>query len=71
MTKSQIAINSAIKRLLRTVIPQIPAIISYLSGWKPEYSAIFSLAGAIVTALDKFLREMKVKWYVDIFGSPE
>jgi len=53
-----------IKRFLRTIIPQVPAVISYLMGVKPEWTALLTLIGAILTALDKFLRD--IKWYDEI-----
>jgi hypothetical protein len=53
-------VKAVILRFLRTVIPQAPAVIAYLIGAKPEWSAGLALFGAIVTALDKYLRDKKL-----------
>jgi hypothetical protein len=68
MTRTQIATMSALKRFARVVIPQLPAICAYLAGIKPEWAATLSFLGAVATALDKFLRELKVGWYIYVFG---
>ena len=47
-------------RFLRTILPQLPAITAYIVGIKPEWSALLALIGAILTALDKYLRDQKV-----------
>jgi hypothetical protein len=47
-------------RFLRTAIPQVPAVCAYLVGLKPEWAAGLALIGAIVTAIDKYLREIGV-----------
>lgn len=57
---TKVALKMALTRFLRTVVPQIPALLSYVAGIKPEYAAILSALGALITALDKFLRELKV-----------
>jgi hypothetical protein len=68
MTRSQIAWKTSLIRLVRVLVPQLPAIVSYLSGVKPEWAATLSFLGAVATALDKFLRELKVGWYIYVFG---
>lgn len=55
------AVKMAIVRFVRTVVPQLPAISAYIVGIKPEWAAALALAGAIVTAVDKYLREEE--WY--------
>ena len=52
--------KDAFIRFLRTAIPQIPAVLAYLVGVKPEWAAGLALFGAIITALDKYLRETGV-----------
>ena len=51
---------AALKRLLRTIGPQIPAMVAYIVGVKPEWAVTLSAVGALATALDKFCRDMGV-----------
>lgn len=48
----------AAKRFLRVIVPQLPALCSLLMKLNPEWTAALTLIGAVVTALDKFLREI-------------
>lgn len=57
---NKVALKTALIRFLRTAIPQIPAVLAYIAGVKPEYATILAATGAFITALDKFLRELKV-----------
>jgi hypothetical protein len=58
---------AVIKRWLRTLLPQVPAGVAYLTGLSgtvdlPSWVVpSLMLLGTIATALDKFLRE--VGWY--------
>ena len=55
------ALLRAIKRFLRVVVPQVPAFLSYLMlELDPQYTALLVFIGAVLTALDKFLRDLKV-----------
>jgi hypothetical protein len=55
---------TAFKRLLRVVIPQIPAFMAAIGTYIPEnYTPLLIFAGACGTALDKLLRDLKVSWY--------
>ena len=47
----------AVVRFLRTFLPQVPAVIAEFSKVKPEWVVVLSFAGAVLTALDKFLRD--------------
>ena len=49
------------KRFLRTAIPQLPAVLAYFAGVKPELTAILSLVGALLTTFDKWARD--TSWY--------
>ena len=60
MTKKQIAIRSALNRFFRVIVPQLPTIINYIMGFKPEWTPYLVLLGSIITALEKFLRDMKI-----------
>jgi len=53
-------IEAAVKRFLRTVVPQLPAVIAYLAGVKPEWTVTLVFLGAVASALDKFLRDLEV-----------
>ncbi len=55
------AVSLALIRFVRVIVPQVPAILAYLTGIKPEWAAGLSLVGAVVTALDKYAREKG--WY--------
>jgi hypothetical protein len=48
-------------RFLRAVVPQIPAFITYIQGYKPEWVAVAVLIGGILTSLDKYARDKG--WY--------
>lgn len=52
--------KAAFLRFLRTALPQVPAVVAYLTTQKPEWAALLALVGAIVTALDKYLRDSGV-----------
>ena len=54
------ATKAALIRLARTAIPQIPAVCAYLVGLKPEWAIALAFLGTVGTALDKFLRDLKV-----------
>lgn len=59
-------LNTAlVKRFLRTYLPQLPALMAVISGWKPEWIAGLSLLGALATTIDKWARQ--TNWY-DRFG---
>lgn len=52
----------AFKRFLRVVVPQLPGIIVIAKDWVDvKYMPLFVFGGAIVTALDKMLRDLG--WY--------
>lgn len=61
MTRQQIAFKAAFFRFVRIIVPQIPALIAIVKEVKPEYMAFWVFLGAVVTALDKFCRE--IGWY--------
>jgi hypothetical protein len=48
---------AALKRFARTIVPQIPAVLAYLSGLKPEWTTLLVFLGAVVSALDKYFRD--------------
>jgi hypothetical protein len=50
-------VKTALIRFLRTILPQIPAVLSALAGLKPELTVFLTFLGAVVTAADKFLRD--------------
>ena len=56
--------KGALKRFLRTAIPQIPAVTVYLADIASELDLAtwvvptFVFLGAIATALDKYMREV-------------
>jgi len=54
-------ISVGVWRFVRTFLPQIPAMCAYLVGIKPEWTAVLVFLGAIATALDKMMRDLK--WY--------
>ena len=56
MTKE--AIKPALIRFARTIIPQIPTLLSVLNVISPKYTALWVFVGAIITALDKYLRDV-------------
>jgi hypothetical protein len=60
MNRKEIAWKAALNRFFRVIIPQLPTILNYLIGFRPEWTPWFVLLGSIITALDKFLREIKV-----------
>ena len=55
------ALKRAVVRFLKVVVPQVPAFLSYLMlELDPQYTALLVFIGAVLTALDKFLRDLKV-----------
>jgi hypothetical protein len=49
--------ESALWRLIRNLLPQVPAILVYISGQHPEWAAELALLGVIINALFKYLRD--------------
>lgn len=50
-------VRTVLLRFLRTLAPQMPALIAYIGGVKPEWVSLAVFLGAIVTATDKFCRD--------------
>lgn len=54
------ALQAAVWRFIRVVVPQLPALVNTLLNIAPQYTAELVLAGAFLTALDKYLRDKKL-----------
>ena len=61
MTKKKYNLKLAVvMRFVRTLIPQIPAVIAFVGNYGPEWLApVLIFVGSVATAGDKLYRELK------------